>query len=69
MSRSKVWFGLSSPEDKSVVLEWLDENCPDRFVWYWVPASARRRVEFEASEDANHFREFLQNEGLVIYEI
>lgn len=63
-----VWLELSSRDDHSIVREWLDENMPGGFYWFWVPASARRRVEFIDEADAKHFRSFLHNEGITVFE-
>jgi len=68
LTQHTIWFGLSSKEDILMIQDWLEENTADNFHWYFVPGSSRRRVEFETLDAANTFRDFLQKEGLVIYE-
>lgn len=68
VERHKVWLEISSRDDLPIIHSWLDENTPDNFYWFWVPASARRRVEFIDKTDAHKFRTFLRNEGIYVFD-
>lgn len=66
--RYAVWLEIAERSELDIIYGWVDNDTTEPAYKYFVPGSARRRIEFVSKNDADRFRVFLRSNDIYVFD-